>query len=300
MAPATPRSFRRAFTLVELLVVIAVIAILIGVLLPALAGARNAARSTMDAANLRSIQQGSQVYANTYDTFPPMRMPAGHYHKPTGRHRPRWHWFIGDHIGQPFVPRNGAEHNTLLNEDDIPRVDNEAFIDPSHTVDQFRDLDGTIKALRNGSYGYNYQYLGNPRTDNPNPTFDNFPISLNLVRAPSRTITFADSLGNQNKSKATDGVAREHAYTLDPPRLDTEHNNAQAFAQDDGKSPAHARHNGRANTAFIDGHVDALTLAQLGYVVEDAPHNQVAHDDGDNTLWNGRGADANATHVTSP
>ena len=286
---------RRAFTLVELLVVIAVVAILIGVLLPALAGARGAAHASIDANNLRQVQLGAQVYTNDYETFLPMRMKEGHYHTPTGRAKPRFHWFVGDIVGQPFVPRNEEEVEILLNSDEIPRIDNEVFISPTHTVDMFQDLSGTIKALRNGSYGYNYQYLGNSRTDNPKPDFDNFPVNPSSIRSPSKTISFAGSLGNQNKSVDTGGAAREHAYTMDPPRNDVENTNAQRFAQVDGKSPAEARHSGRANVVFLDGHTEALTLDQLGYVVVDEDRNLVANDAGDNGLWNGKGFDPDAT-----
>jgi len=286
---------RTGFTLVELLVVIAIVGILVGVLLPALSSARAAARTTIDSSNLRQIQMGAQVYANDFDAFLPMRMPDGHYHKTTGRHKPRFHWYAGDIIGQPFVPRDDAEREILLNSDEIPRIDNEVFIDPEHTVSQFRDASGTVKALRNGSYGYNYQYLGNPRVDNPDPVFDNFPVSPHRIKSPSKTVAFGDSLGNQYKSRDSGRAAREHAYTLDPPRLDTRHNNAQAFAQDDGKSPADARHSGRANVVFLDGHSESLTLGQLGFVVVDVGANVVADDAGSNALWNGRGFDAEAT-----
>lgn len=297
---ADVRAGRSGFTLVELLVVIAIIGILIGVLMPALASARSAARTTIDSNNLRQIQMGAQVYANEHEAFLPMRMPDGYYHKPTGRHKPRFHWFAGDILGQPFVPRDDAEREILLSKDEIPRIDNDVFIDPQHTVELFRDESGTIKALRNGSYGYNYQYLDNPRTDNPNPMFDNFPVSPNRIKSPSKTIAFADSLGNQYKSQRTGRAAREHAYTMDPPRFDPEHNNAQIFAQEDGKSPADARHNGRANVVFLDGHSESLTLGELGYVVVDEAANVVADDAGSNALWNGRGFDPDADASTSP
>ena len=57
---------RFAFTLVELLVVIGIIALLVAILLPALGRARAAARALACAANLRSILQGMQLYAQEY------------------------------------------------------------------------------------------------------------------------------------------------------------------------------------------------------------------------------------------
>jgi len=60
-----------AFTLIELLVVIAIIAILAAILFPVFAQAKNAAKKTVDLANVKQIATACLIYNNDYDGFLP-------------------------------------------------------------------------------------------------------------------------------------------------------------------------------------------------------------------------------------
>jgi prepilin-type processing-associated H-X9-DG protein len=60
-------------------------------------------------------------------------------------------------------------------------------------------------------------------------------------------------------------------------------------------SPAEARHSGRANVVFLDGHVESRALADLGYsLMNGIPQCQTSATPlslANNSLWTGRGLD---------
>jgi len=293
MTPATPSSppptrhntsQRRAFTLLELLLVIAIIALILSILMPALSAARQAGQGAVCLANLRRLAISCQLYLDLSDgRFPPMRLSTVDgetYVNEFGAEKPRWQWFLAFELGAIITPP--ADGGTF-GDSFSTNMNNDYFVCPSLFGTYTRDI-------RNGAYGYNYQYLGNSRTHTAPPAYDNFPVHENRITVPTQTVVFADSRGGHPEHG-------KHAYSLDPPRLAVEMN-ATRFGPgpSDGPiqhSPAEARHQRRANTAFADGHCEPMALQRLGYELGDdgvvIPDLDGTSPATSNNLWTGQG-----------
>lgn len=304
-----------AFTLIELLAVMAILTLLIGILVPSLSAARRQAKANVCLSKMKGIATAFVVYLNeNRDTFPPHRLkklyptasddPGSEYHNEYLAKSPRWQWFLEMESGPVIDPKpmerlrrpwgdveTGLDRFTMT-------MTNDNFTCPALDDEEY------AKNIRNGAYGYNYQYLGNARQDSDPNRWDNFSVPMHRIKAPAGTVLIADSRGAWKPHG-------NHSYTLDPPRLGTEQN-AKFFgpsrthvpgdASEEEKdlftfSPVEMRHRGFGNVAFVDSHAEAMTLKQLGYELNEkgVPIPRLDPTDttvkATNRLWTGLGAD---------
>ncbi len=106
--------WRRAFTLVELLVVIAIIGILVALLLPAVQAAREAARRSNCASNLRQLGLALHNYHDTQGAFPSLGQGTETHDPATSTHR---------HMSGMVVLLPYLEQNPLYVEFSSPQED---------------------------------------------------------------------------------------------------------------------------------------------------------------------------------
>ncbi len=275
--PVVREGKTKGFTLIELLVVIAIIALLVSILLPSLNKARELARGAVCLTNVRRLAMAGRFYlTDNGDLFPPVRLKyntdGSEYVNEYGRSKPRWQWFLNEEIGPVIDPK---PYPGVFGDAETRTMTNDYFVCPTLTGQYARDI-------RNGAYGYNYQYLGDSRAVSGG-VYTNFPVGESRIEDPGQTVFVGDSRGG-------DADHGKHSYTLDPPKLAASVG-VTTFGPNgssDGPiahSPVEARHSGRGSVSFVDGHAEAMTIGQLGYQTDS--NGVVTPGAGNNRLWSG-------------
>jgi prepilin-type N-terminal cleavage/methylation domain-containing protein/prepilin-type processing-associated H-X9-DG protein len=217
------KSERKGFTLIELLVVIAIIAILAAILFPVFAKAREKARQTSCASNLKQLGLGAMMYTQDYDErF--MRAygwgESGTYH----------HWF--DQI-MPYV--KNTELYTCASAKDFGYNVIPSGIPPGGNT-------WWSQSIKNGSYGYNF-WLGGFGDPWQNPK----GRKAADIKQPVDCFLAADCNNGIHSCCGADfRVALAEICQSQPGGC----NIKADYPKDD-----YARHNGGENLAFTDGHV---------------------------------------------
>jgi prepilin-type processing-associated H-X9-DG protein len=180
--------------------------------------------------------------------------------------RPRWYVIIGKESGMHAFNKPSPDRK----DKDRQAIDNPVFLCPG-------EPEWTNN--RNAPFGYNYQFLGNLRTNYNDGKPINYPINSAKFRG-SETVLCADAMGTAAGRPKAARTAYDpsgmdnppsrgnHAWALDPPRLTDvsdycDHNNRTP----ENRSAPDPRHADKANVAFCDGHVESMSLEDLGYVV---------------------------------
>ena len=291
---------RNAFTLLELLIVVAVISLLIAILLPGLSAARAQARSAQCISQLRTLGQGLIMYSHeSRDVLVPGRLPrtddCNWQMSIMGRvkYRPTFLVMMSLQVGippfeDPQPCASGIDSSGETGE--RQNYANRVYVCPE--VAEWTDE-------RNGSYGYNYQFLGNSRL-NAADKFKNWPVPVTRVRDAARTVAAGDGMGTaaswapvlrqEYDNNAKDAVRLgNEGFNLDPPHVDPVNGEMAGFGNAvPYRSAAHDRHRGRAAMLWVDGHAGTHTLGALGY--RPAADGSISFD-GDNSLWSLDGRD---------
>lgn len=249
---------RAGFTLIELLVVVAIVGILASLLLPALNRAKYSARNAVCRNNLRQLALGMHLYRTTHNAFPPFGDSPSVYGT----------WWTQLELPITFV--------TGTNFSAAPyayRILGGVFRCPLNTgaietrlfaVGSGQPVGSTDEILipRLSAYGYNAFGAGFPWERlglGGYGTDVDFRGPMNDVTHESQLVAPADmiALGDgfvRSINSAKDGAQSEYGRIAPS-------SNAGGDGSPSGtpwkKQPAFLAHNGRANRAFEDGHLEA-------------------------------------------
>jgi prepilin-type N-terminal cleavage/methylation domain-containing protein/prepilin-type processing-associated H-X9-DG protein len=256
---------RGAFTLVELLVTIAIIALLGALLLPALSGAKYHAKNATCRNNLRQISVALALYTTTHGFFPPARgfLPPG------SAPAPDLEWMSYLDLTKTYLTPQGSEIN-FSPEGMLGGVFRCPF-DRGRIVTVFEislgQLGAPIRLATRlpGSYGYNAwsitvgpgeNSLGLAGTHDFQTKITT-PTRDTAVAAPSEMIALGDDF-SRSINPAYDGfISLPHMNIA--PAVHSAVNLVKGSKSEPPpkKQPTFVSHRGRANRAFVDGHLEA-------------------------------------------
>ena len=239
MKPA-PNRTPQGFTLIELLVVIAIIGVLASLLFPAISKARSRAVATHCQSNLRQLEMMVQLYVDREEVFPPS----------TGPDFPEWQFAIGARTEK--IPLNNKKDFSIAHCPAAP--------------------DGLWQESWNPSYGYNTS-TGSVADQRNYPRFggglggigvtaihDRLYVPGNAIVNPADMYALGDSFAAMEDKRILFGIGNIARNVYGSVTLSSLIESEKA---------ARNRHLGRLNTAFCDGHIEAVTVSN--FLINDEP-----------------------------
>ncbi len=250
MVSRLARPARSAFTLIELLVVIAIIAVLVGLLLPAVQKVREAAARIQCANNLKQLTLAVHNYESAYQKLPPGQSSATSYPIST-------YWFGVTTSNADFTNTTTPIGGVLT-----PFYENNDRVVKCPLVQ-----DPPLQLVYGGSTGgYAYNRYTYDASFGPAPNFALIVTTKRMLdfKATSQTLLFTDSA---LLSDSGGWHLEETILVKGPASFQASDNSFGYFL-----NFTQFRHNFTANVAFLDGHVEALTPANVPTPTTWDPH----------------------------
>jgi len=239
------RRARQAFTLVELLVVIAIIALLIAILLPVMKKAKEAANVVVCASQQRQIMQGVMMYTQENKGFMPIPPSIGHYY---GYVYPLMYYMDSDpKYGGAGMIRYDVGSLWPYLAPGVNKIAGNATRPAPAVLERIMNCPSEPREARTifwgGNFGYerNFSYSWNVQIRPDPPTQVPSCARMTKIKGSSHKALLIEEMA------PNDGVCWVQYDLHDKDDVPT------------------ARHNGRANFGFADGHVSAIDRTEMGW-----------------------------------